>query len=143
MGQIHPLLLNRPASQPAAAEWSCPNERRRRRSRICFPWSRTSPLKRRTLGQRCTPVRSRAIGRSAREPRSGAGFRWKRLKLFLGLHETLRSWLGCKVITTRRFTRADAGRNSWCHPTRERSLEPCSPTSKYATCTRSLPWAKS
>ena len=36
-----------------------------------------------------------------------------------------------------------AGRNSWCDHTLEWSLEPCSPTSKYATCTQSLPWAKS
>src|SRR5713226_3122419 len=35
---------NRPAR-------SCPNERRRRKFRVRFPWSRTSPLKRSTLGQ--------------------------------------------------------------------------------------------
>ena len=79
---------------------------------------------------------------SPREPQSGAGFRCKPFKLFLSLQETLQSWPGSKLITTRRFTQM-AGRYSWCHRTLGRGLEQCFPTSKYATCTQSLPWAKS
>ena len=36
-----------------------------------------------------------------------------------------------------------AGRNTWCHPTRERGLEQCFPALKYVTCLQSLPWPKS
>jgi hypothetical protein len=36
-----------------------------------------------------------------------------------------------------------AGRNTWCHPIRERGLEQCLPALKYATCLQSLPWPKS
>jgi hypothetical protein len=39
-----------------------------------------------------------------REPQSDAGFRCKPFKLFLSLQETLQSWPGSKLITTRRFT---------------------------------------
>src|ERR1017187_9987920 len=36
-----------------------------------------------------------------------------------------------------------AGRNTWCHPTRERGLEQCFPALKYVTCLQSLRWPKS
>ena len=73
---------------------------------------------------------------------SGAAFGCTRSKYLLGLPETSRNRPGSKLITTRRFTQM-AGRNSWCYRTLGRGLEQCFPTSKYATCTPSLPWAKS
>src|ERR1700690_1629273 len=73
---------------------------------------------------------------------SGAAFGCTRSKYLLGLPETSRNRPGSKLITTRRFTQM-AGRNSWFYRTLGRGLEQCFPTSKYATCTPSLPWAKS
>ena len=85
---------------------------------------------------------SPCAGGNAPKPHPVAGFGCKLFKYLLGAHETLQNCPGSKLITTRRFTQM-AARHSWSHRTLGRGLEQCFPTSKYATCTQSLPWAKS
>jgi len=81
----------------------------------------------------------------ARSPRTSvwSGFQVEALLLLFYRSRNLSELAGFKAHNHSSLHMQMAGRNTWCHPTRERGLEQCFPALKYVTCLQSLPWPKS